>query len=453
MSGSAGSNALRALPLSLRLAAFRALEALADRRTRRPGAPGLQSPQASRSKSPAKSLWVFVSTIGELNAIEPFLQRLLVELGQPRLTLLSDRTVYADAYRARHPDADVVFLSGSSAQARQLAQDAPPMLLVVAEIPALLHDAPCRLSFATVHAARAAGAPVVLVNGWGYGYRPPSRMDLLETALFGADYLQTFDLLLVQTPEFAARLLTAGAAAERVVVVGNLKFDAMDQTAWSPAQARSPVLLSALLAAQRNTIVAGCVTDADEQERVLDAFGQLQRQDAHCLLVLAPRHPENPAVMQRLRALLAERGLACAFRSELPDAPLAASVAVLVLDTMGELRDFYAAARVAHVGVDHNVLEPMRFGKPVTVSPGWDKTYPSYPVYRLLRQQDALLQAADADSLRQHWARCLAQDGTSSDAGARTRQALAAASGATERHFRALNPWLAALRGRTHASA
>jgi 3-deoxy-D-manno-octulosonic-acid transferase len=64
---------------------------------------------------------------------------------------------------------------------------------------------------------------------------------------------------------------------------------------------------------------------------------------------------------------------------------------VLILDTIGELRDFYAASTVCYVGVNHNILEPLAFGKPVTVSPGWEATFPSYPVYELLRGTEGVL--------------------------------------------------------------
>jgi 3-deoxy-D-manno-octulosonic-acid transferase len=152
--------------------------------------------------------------------------------------------------------------------------------------------------------------------------------------------------------------------------------------------------------------------------------------------------------MEWLRQALAERGLAAEYRSQLQGQPLPGKPAVLVLDTMGDLRDFYAAATVAHVGVDHNVLEPLAFDKPVTVGPGWNATYPSYPVYTLLAEAGALLQAESEQALAAHWLACLGDGGTRERQGARARQALAAAAGATARHLAALQPHLAALRPR-----
>ena len=197
---------------------------------------------------------------------------------------------------------------------------------------------------------------------------------------------------------------------------------------------------------QNDTAVAGCVTDADEQQRVLDAFSALRRHRADALLVLAPRHTEQPAVIERLHTLPGALGLPHALRSALATQHLPPDTAVLVLDTMGDPRDFYAAADVAHVGVDHNVLEPLGFGKPVTVSAGWNRTYPSFPVYEMLRRQNVLIEAADARALTAAWGHCLAQGSVREALQERASAVLAGARGATDRHLQAMAPLLAARR-------
>lgn len=385
---------------------------------------------------------MFVSTIGELNAIDPLLRELADRLSGHRLVLITDHPHYRAAYEARYPTAVVCVTRGHGEDARTLSRLYPPRLLVVAEIPCLPSDAPCRFSVAFVLEAKRARAAAVIVNGWLYHYAPSCRMDDIERRLFEADYLQAFDLLCMQTDADAQLLRQRGAPADRLVVTGNIKFDAMQRNDWQVSQARSPRLLGALLDAARPVIVAGCVTNVDEQTAVLDAFNTVRSRHPSALLVLAPRHPEVTERMQALRDLLAERGLRAQFRSAVADEPLAAECDCLVLDTMGDLRDFYAAATVAHVGVDHNVLEPLGFDKPVSVMPGWEATYPSYPVYRALHDEQVLLESANADDLARHWAEVL-------DGGARAhalvthaRAVLQRARGAVARHLTALQPWL-----------
>jgi len=381
------------LPLSLRLGAFRMGEWLLALRQR---ATSAGRHVAVEPQTTPPSVWIFVSTIGELNAIQPFVNRLLDETGQPPVTLISDRTTYEEAYRSKFPTARLEVTDGTWASVRRMLNRRPPCMLLVAEIPAVLHDAPCRFSYAAVHAARSCGAPVVLVNGWLYGYTPPSRMDAVEHAWFGRDYVRAYDLMLVQTEAVRQRLVEHGAAPDRVVVTGNIKFDAM-----LPAASAAP--LSPLQQALRRRaagplLVAGSVTETADQRGVLQAFCAIRALMPQALLVLAPRHPENLPRMTALLALLDEFGLGWRRRSE--HAPEAAAAGpVLILDTMGELRGCYAEATLAYVGTDHNVLEPLAFGKPVFVSGEWEPTYPSYPVYRQLLEAGALNAVADIRQL------------------------------------------------------
>ena len=109
---------------------------------------------------------------------------------------------------------------------------------------------------------------------------------------------------------------------------------------------------------------------------------------------------------------------------------------------MGELRDFYAAATVAHVGVDHNVLEPLGFGKPVTVKPGWNRTYPSFPVYRTLMDGKALFEVDNSGPLSAHWLQLLDRPDQYRERIAATSNALASLRGAVSRHLQQVEPLL-----------
>ena len=426
------------LVASVKWALFRLIERLSDLRGNSAnGALALRMPA-----QPMASMWVFVSTIGELNAIDPLLRDVVARCPGLTLVLISEHTHYRDSYLARYPAAEFCVTRGHSHDAATLATHYPPRLLIVAEIPCWPSDAPCRFSFAFLRAAQRARARIALVNAWLYRYPPPSRMDAIERRLFQRDYLRAFDAIGVQTDEMRAQMLAAGADAARMVVTGNIKFDAMQQPDWSPTQARSPVMLGALLACGRPTVISGCVTNFAEQQMVLDAFATLRAHHPTALLILAPRHPEVRERMTVLSEYLAERLLPALFRSSLADEAIAADCACLVLDTMGELRDFYAAATVAHVGVDHNVLEPMGYGKPVTVTTGWNETYPSFPVYRLLIESQALIEVTSADKLAELWRALIEQPGQYADRVQRNEAALAQARGAVQRHLELLAPCL-----------
>ena len=391
---------------------------------------------------PLASLWVFVSTIGELNAIDPLLRQIVASLPHLKLVLITDHPHYRDSYLARYPAAEICVTRGHGTDAATLATHYPPQFLVVAEIPCWPSDAPCRFSFAFLLAAKQAGAATVLVNAWLYHYSTASRMDAIERSLFQTDFVRTFDAIGAQTTETRDSLLAVGADPNRVQVVGNIKFDALPPNDWTPALARSPTMLGALIASGRPVVVAGCITDYADQHMVLDAFVSLRQTHPDALLVLAPRHPEVANHMEALRGFLAQRSLVGVFKSTVRDAAMATDVACLVLDTMGELRDFYAAATVAHVGVDHNVLEPLGFGKPVTVGTDWNTTYPSYPVYRLLMDAHTLLEATTADQLASTWLDLIDNAEHYRTNVQATANTLAKARGAVNRHMNLLAPLL-----------
>jgi 3-deoxy-D-manno-octulosonic-acid transferase len=278
-------------------------------------------------------------------------------------------------------------------------------------------------------------APVVLVNGWIYGYQPPSRLDAIENWLFSEDYLEAFDLMMVQTTEVRDHLVAAGVQSAKVVVTGNIKFDGMRPAFALPTHAP---LRDALRARSGGpVVVAGSLTRVDEQQAVIDGYVQLAARMPDALLILAPRHPENPAVMAELARMLNESGLAWRLRSA-HSAGEAVAIAVMVLDTMGELRACYAACTMAYVGTDHSVLEPLAFGKPVFVSDGWEPTFPSYPVYRQLLEAGALQAVGPVQGLGNAWERHLSDPGATVDKDVAIAHILSKVQGASERSLHAM---------------
>jgi 3-deoxy-D-manno-octulosonic-acid transferase len=421
--------------------AFRALEAGAAALTRVRAGDHEAAAETGRRfpVSNGGRLWLFASTIGELNAVEPFLSRYLPAAGNPDLLLVCDHQHYREAFLARYPAATFLHLTADSADARRAVDAWPPVALLIAEIPCLLSDAPGRFPFAIVYHVKGRGAPVFLVNGWLYRGVPASRIDAIEKKLFDRDYVQLIDVMLVQNDEIKAELIAHGADPERVVTTGNIKFDGIDRTSWSPEQAKDPAMLRAIQAASRPCIVAGCVTNLPDQEAILDAFRATLAAVPDALLVVAPRHPEVLERMQRLEAFLRERALAYAFKSRIGGDGLAPDTQVLVLDTMGELRDFYAVAALTYIGPNHNVLEPLAFDKPVFVLPGWEPGYPSFPVYRMMLARGAIIEVADPAQLAAAWMEFFHEPDRLQSQMARIRSALAREAGATERALAALS--------------
>jgi 3-deoxy-D-manno-octulosonic-acid transferase len=116
-------------------------------------------------------------------------------------------------------------------------------------------------------------------------------------------------------------------------------------------------------------LVAGS-THPGEEEQVVDAFGVIREEIASARLLLAPRHLERVAAVS---AALAQRGIQVVRRSD-GEAPRRRE-AVVILDTMGELRAAYGLGTAGFVGGTlapiggHNLLEPVAAGRPALFGP------------------------------------------------------------------------------------
>ena len=228
----------------------------------------------------------------------------------------------------------------------------------------------------------------------------------------------------------AERFRALGAATERTHVTGNLKFD----LTLPPDISERGQALRAQYAPRRAVWVAGSTHGGVEEDAVLAAQRHLSTSHSGTLLVLAPRHPNR---FDEVAAWLGRQGIAFARRSQ-PSATAAAegSCSVLLLDTLGELLYFYAAADVAFVGGSlapiggHNLLEPAALGLPILTGPNNSN---SEDVARLLLDCGAAKIVRNGDELASGVAGLLSDQTLRVEMGARGRAAVERNRGALEK--------------------
>ena len=137
--------------------------------------------------------------------------------------------------------------------------------------------------------------------------------------------------------------------------------------------------------------------------------------------------------------------LPISLRSEVAAVP--AKCEVLLLDTLGELLDFYAAADLAFVGGSlvpvggHNLLEPAALGIPVLTGP---YNTNSEETARLLIAQGAAEVVRDAAELAERVSALLADPVARSAIGAAGRASVDSNRGALEKLLGLIEPLLAA---------
>ena len=158
------------------------------------------------------------------------------------------------------------------------------------------------------------------------------------------------------------------------------------------------------------------------------------------LLILVPRHPQR---FEAVRALLRKGGGEFASRSS-GDEP-AARHGVFLVDTLGELQMFYAAADVAFVAGSlvpiggHSLLEPAVLGLPILSGP---HTHNGREIADQLLGSGALAIVRDAGELAQRVAGCFDEPARARADGARGREAVAQSRGAVGRLVAMLEPLL-----------
>ena len=313
------------------------------------------------------SIWVHAVSVGEVLAARSVITELRGRY--PRLRLFLSTTTRAGQQLARRSvtnvDGVLYFPFDWAFSVRRTLDRVQPRLFVMIETeiwPNLLRE------------CRRRGIRTVLVNG-RISYRSFPRYRLVRP--FFRRVLADIDRFCVQGDEASRRLVSLGADPSRITVTGSLKFDALEVIP-TRGRGRERVLRFFRMSPNRPVLVAGS-TLRGEEEAVVRAFNRLRTAgpstvlggSSNALLVIAARHPERFAEVERL---CRQEGLSTVRRTELPiDAEPRADA--VILDTIGELAEVYQVATVVFVGGSlvraggHNILEPAVFGKPIVFGP------------------------------------------------------------------------------------
>lgn len=275
--------------------------------------------------------------------------------------------------------------------------------------------------------------PMIVING-RLSERSFSRWRRVPGVI--AALLNCFDLCLAQSPADAERYAKLGAP--RVSATGNLKLDL-------PAPPVDEAALRRLkdIVGKRPAVIAAS-THPGEEEAVINAHRRLRAKFPTLLSIIVPRHPARG---ESIGEIAKAAGLSVALRSRraqpMPD------IGVYVADTLGELGLMYGLAPVAFMGGSlarhggQNPIEAVRLGAGIIHGPHvWNFA----DIYAALDAARGAELVADEESLAARltaWFADPAARQNSASAAAATVQKL---SGALERTWTALDPYLMQLR-------
>jgi 3-deoxy-D-manno-octulosonic-acid transferase len=273
-----------------------------------------------------------------------------------------------------------------------------------------------------IHAARRAGARIVLTNG----RFSPARLRGYRTLFsLAGNPLRELDLLLMREDDEAERALGLGAPLERVWVTGNTKFDALA----SPAQEDDATLRQALGLEPADRVLIAGSTHEGEEEKIIAVYRRLLVDHPDLRLVIAPRYIDRAP---RIVALAQQAGLTAGLRSG--GNPQRGQV--VVLDTIGELARAYRLATIVFVGGSfttrggQNILEPAAQGRPVLFGPHMENFHDSVQV--LVGRGG--IQVNDPDHLHRILGELLARPDRLASLGELARAAVLQVSGASARN-------------------
>ena len=307
--------------------------------------------------SARRNIWLHAVSVGEVNLSVPLLRRLQEEWPDHQFVVSTTTATGMAELRKKVPEVTAIYypIDFGFAVRRALSVINPGfVVLIEAEIwPNFLWQAADR------------GIPVALANARlsQRSFRGYRRVQCLFRRLF-----ESLAAIGAQSEPDAERWIQLGCHPDRVSITGNLKFDAIVTAAPGRVDARG--LLARLEVKPESKIIVAGSTHPGEAAIIGEAFQNLKREIGNVFLIVVPRHMERSAAAE---TELIRAGCVVARRSRSDE--LAPGKDCLLVDSTGELLDFYAVADVVFVGKSlrvgggQNPLEAVGLEKPVIFGP------------------------------------------------------------------------------------
>ncbi|OFV89469.1 MAG: hypothetical protein A3J75_00045, partial [Acidobacteria bacterium RBG_16_68_9] len=273
------------------------------------------------------------------------------------------------------------------------------------------------------------GVPVFCVSARVYPRDVP-RYRAVRTWI--APTLKRLAGVLAQNEGERVRFIQLGAEPERCVVAGNLKHLPDD-----PAPDAGPAMRKTLGVDPDERVVVFGSVHADETDVVATVLNRLEASGVR--VIVAPRHASSAG---RMVAGLQRRGARVWRRTSGVPPP---RWRVLVLDTVGELRQAYAMSTVAVVGGGfgthggQNPMEPVRAGVPVIFGPHGEHFADEFRTLAAVAPEARVASTAELSARLHEW---LGDEEHRRLVALAQRESLADGAAVASRYLAILAPWL-----------
>lgn len=298
------------------------------------------------SALPQKSLWFHCASVGEVNTLLPLLKNIHKKKNQLKIIITTNTITGAKIVTQQKLD----YLYHS-----YLPFDWPYAIrsFIAATKPASLSIMETEIWPNLFAVCNNKKIPIQIINARLSTKTTASNkwvLSLLKTSL------SKVDAIYARSTDNALAYQQLGAAADIIKTTGNLKFT----TAIHPGQTSQNITTPA----DREYVLLAS-THHDEEKQIYTIWSKLQRSE---LLIIAPRHPERgSAIVKQLH----NKNVAIRSKNQ----PITDQTEIFLLDSIGELKDYFARAKLIIMGGSfipvggHNILEPAGFNKAIVTGP------------------------------------------------------------------------------------
>ena len=373
------------------------------------------------TKTSGKVIWVHCVSVGEFNAARPLIDQILDIYPEHKLAITTTTITGAEAVRNHYKDRvihyffpfDLPFIVGP------FVNKINPVACILLETeiwPNLINN------------LNKKAIPVMLINA------RLSERSLNKYQKFSSKLVQKtinqLTLIGSQNDPSSERFLSLGALPDKVVTVGNLKFDSNEKDNPNTTQSLQQMI------GQRRVVVFASTREGEEKKIIQSYVNLKDKFDA--LLIIVPRHPQrfdevfNLIVDSSLKVKRRSDGLGCD-----------ESIQVLLGDSMGELLSYYSVCDIAFIGgslIDtggQNMLEAAAASKPILFGPS---VFNFEKIAQLFLEKDAAIQVGDADDLMKTISDLLLDDTKRQKLGENAKNSFEKNRGAVDRLLKLIIP-------------
>ena len=373
------------------------------------------------TKTSGKVIWVHCVSVGEFNAARPLIDQILDIYPEHKLAITTTTITGAEAVRNHYQDRvihyffpfDLPFIVGP------FVNKINPVACILLETeiwPNLINN------------LNKKAIPVMLINA------RLSERSLNKYQKFSSKLVQKtinqLTLIGSQNDPSSERFLSLGALPDKVVTVGNLKFDSNEKDNPNTTQSLQQMI------GQRRVVVFASTREGEEKKIIQSYVNLKDKFDA--LLIIVPRHPQR---FDEVFNLIVDSGLKVKRRSD--GLGCDESIQVLLGDSMGELLSYYSVCDIAFIGgslIDtggQNMLEAAAASKPILFGPS---VFNFEKIAQLLLEKDAAIQVGDTDDLMKTISGLLLDDTKRQKLGENAKNLLEKHRGAVDRLMKLIMP-------------